>query len=222
MGLRTKEQRKEQPQTKKEVTFRAVEGEAVGMLEAPVMVLETIAAHRVIKGGRLKQSLMMESLDHRGLTPNAPQVSNPLSIWATQSLTEPAWGDGAASSVKGALPGSVRNVMCACVCSQRGTATGSTTNDTDTEANTSMEQTVMGVYVIQKEGAEAGDGPEDISVLIEGVEVLSGLGETAIAYALLFGLIYCLNLSYPPELKCTFEVLQKILLKLDYHPRHSS
>ncbi|XP_071361701.1 uncharacterized protein [Trachinotus anak] len=150
-----------------EVTFRAVEGEAVGMLEAPVMVLETIAAHRVIKGGRLKQSLMMESLDHRGLTPNAPQ-------------------------------------------------------DTDTEANTSMEQTVMGVYVIQKEGAEAGDGPEDISVLIEGVEVLSGLGETAIAYALLFGLIYCLNLSYPPELKCTFEVLQKILLKLDYHPRHSS
>lgn len=73
----------------------------------------------------------------------------------------------------------------------------------------------MGVYVIQKEGAEPGDDPEDIGVLIEGVEVLSGLGNTAIACALLFGLIYCLNLSYPPELKCTFEVLQKILLKLD-------
>uniref|UniRef100_A0A4W5QY34 Uncharacterized protein n=1 Tax=Hucho hucho TaxID=62062 RepID=A0A4W5QY34_9TELE len=69
-------------------------------------------------------------------------------------------------------------------------------------------QTVMGVYVIQKEGAEPGD---DVGVLIEGVEVLSGLGNIAMACALLFGLIYCLNLSYPPELK----VLQKILLNLD-------
>lgn len=87
--------------------------------------------------------------------------------------------------------------------------------NTDTEANTSMEQTVMGVYVIQKEGAVPGDAPEDIGVLIKGVEVLSRLGDIAIACALLFGLIYCLNLSYPPELKCTFEVLQKILLNLD-------
>uniref|UniRef100_A0A665X639 Uncharacterized protein n=1 Tax=Echeneis naucrates TaxID=173247 RepID=A0A665X639_ECHNA len=78
-----------------------------------------------------------------------------------------------------------------------------------------MEQTVMGVYIIQTEGAEPGDDPEDIGVLIEGVEVLSGLGDPAMACALLFGLIYCLNLSYPPELKCTLEVLQKILLKLN-------
>ncbi|KAJ8347515.1 hypothetical protein SKAU_G00261040 [Synaphobranchus kaupii] len=87
--------------------------------------------------------------------------------------------------------------------------------DTDTEAQKSMEQTVMGVYVIQKEGSEPEDDPEDIGVLIEGVEVLSGLGNIAMACALLFGLIYCLNLSYPPELKCSFEVLQKILLNLD-------
>ncbi len=78
-----------------------------------------------------------------------------------------------------------------------------------------MEQTVMGVYVVQKEVAEPGDDPEDIGVLIEGVGVFSGLGDAAIACALLFGLIYCLNLSYPPKLKCTFEVLQKILLRLD-------
>lgn len=73
----------------------------------------------------------------------------------------------------------------------------------------------MGVYVIHQEGAEPGDDPENIGVLIEGVEVLTGLRSIAIACALLFGLIYCLNLSYPPELKCTFEVLQKIIMKLD-------
>uniref|UniRef100_A0AAX7UDN0 Uncharacterized protein n=1 Tax=Astatotilapia calliptera TaxID=8154 RepID=A0AAX7UDN0_ASTCA len=78
-----------------------------------------------------------------------------------------------------------------------------------------MEQTVMGVYVIHQEGAEPGDDPGNIGVLIEGVEVLTGLRSIAIACALLFGLIYCLNLSYPPELKCTFEVLQKIIMKLD-------
>ncbi|KAL3976477.1 coatomer subunit delta [Sarotherodon galilaeus] len=87
---------------------------------------------------------------------------------------------------------------------------------TNTEANTeAMEQTVMGVYVIHQEGAEPGDDPENIGVLIEGVEVLTGLRSIAIACALLFGLIYCLNRSYPPELKCTFEVLQKIIMKLD-------
>uniref|UniRef100_A0A8P4G7J9 Uncharacterized protein n=1 Tax=Dicentrarchus labrax TaxID=13489 RepID=A0A8P4G7J9_DICLA len=86
----------------------------------------------------------------------------------------------------------------------------------NTEANTeAMEQTVMGVYVIQQQDAQPGDDPEDRGVLIEGVEVLTGLGSIAIACALLFGLIYCLNLSYPPELKCTFEVLQKILMNLD-------
>uniref|UniRef100_A0A673CMN5 Uncharacterized protein n=1 Tax=Sphaeramia orbicularis TaxID=375764 RepID=A0A673CMN5_9TELE len=79
-----------------------------------------------------------------------------------------------------------------------------------------MEQTVLGVYVIQKEGAELRhEDPEDIGVLIEDVEVLSNLQSTGIACALLFGLIYCLNLSYPLEPKCTFEVLQKIFLDLD-------
>ncbi|XP_030010423.1 uncharacterized protein LOC115433254 isoform X1 [Sphaeramia orbicularis] len=87
--------------------------------------------------------------------------------------------------------------------------------NTDSKTNSCMEQTVMGVYVIQKEGAEPEDEPEDIDVLIEGAEALTGLGNIAQACALLFGLIYCLNLSYPPELKSTFEVFQKLLLNLD-------
>uniref|UniRef100_A0A3Q4G0D9 Uncharacterized protein n=1 Tax=Neolamprologus brichardi TaxID=32507 RepID=A0A3Q4G0D9_NEOBR len=83
-----------------------------------------------------------------------------------------------------------------------------------------IEQTVMGVYVLQHEGVEPGDDPENIGVLIECVEILTGLRSIAIACALLFGLIYCLNLSYPPELKWTFKVLQKIILKLDRQRFH--
>lgn len=55
-----------------------------------------------------------------------------------------------------------------------------------------MEQTVMGVYVIQKEGAEPGDKPEGNGVLIEGAEVLGNLRNIGIVCAL-FGLIYCLT-----------------------------
>ncbi|CAL8364185.1 unnamed protein product [Arctogadus glacialis] len=50
----------------------------MGMLEVLVMLLETEAAHHNSKDGRLRQSLMMESLNHCVSTPNAPQVYNPL------------------------------------------------------------------------------------------------------------------------------------------------
>ncbi|XP_066564929.1 sterile alpha motif domain-containing protein 3 [Amia ocellicauda] len=88
----------------------------------------------------------------------------------------------------------------------------------DSEPSTTkrdMEQTVMAVYVIRSEGAEATDDPADVGVLIEGVEVLQDLGNIALACAMLFGVIYTLNLSYPQYLKCTFEVLQKVLMNLD-------
>ncbi|XP_022604863.1 piggyBac transposable element-derived protein 4-like [Seriola dumerili] len=48
------------------------------MLEAPVMVLETVAAHHIIKGGRLRQSLMMESL--RFNPKRTPGVQPPLNM----------------------------------------------------------------------------------------------------------------------------------------------
>uniref|UniRef100_A0A3B4T829 Uncharacterized protein n=1 Tax=Seriola dumerili TaxID=41447 RepID=A0A3B4T829_SERDU len=53
-----------------------------------------------------------------------------------------------------------------------------------------------------------GDDPEDISVLTEGVKVITDLGFLVLCYLALD----CLD---PPELKCTFEVLQKITLNLD-------
>ena len=51
--------------------------------------------------------------------------------------------------------------------------------------------------------------------MIEGVEVLHDLGDIASASALLMGVIYAPNLSYPQELKAFFEVLQKVFLQLD-------
>ncbi len=53
----------------------------------------------------------------------------------------------------------------------------------------------MGVYIILKEGALPDDDPQDIGVLIEGVEVLRDLSSIAQACALLFGLIL-----FEPEL----------------------
>ena len=50
---------------------------------------------------------------------------------------------------------------------------------------------------------------------LEGVKVLDELRYVPFAVAMLPALIYALNLSYPRELKYTFEALQKIIMKLD-------
>ncbi len=76
-----------------------------------------------------------------------------------------------------------------------------------TEAD--IKKTVLGVYVVKHEFADATEDPEDIGIVLEGMEVLSGLGNVALATAMLLGLIYSLNLTYPQELRYTFEVLQK-------------
>ncbi|KAF7640613.1 hypothetical protein LDENG_00030060, partial [Lucifuga dentata] len=49
------------------------------------------------------------------------------------------------------------------------------------------------------------------------VQVLQQLQDVANTCALLFGVIYNLNLSYPSDLRCTFEFFQKILMELDPH-----
>lgn len=63
-------------------------------------------------------------------------------------------------------------------------------------------------------GADRED-PVDVSILLEGREMFPGCGSTAKACTLLMGLIYALNLAYPPTLRYTFEVFQKIFLDLD-------
>ncbi|KAL6463154.1 hypothetical protein MHYP_G00275450 [Metynnis hypsauchen] len=56
--------------------------------------------------------------------------------------------------------------------------------------------------------------PASATIVIEATEVLRGL-DLARACALLMGLFYALNLSYPRQLRHTFEVFQKLLLELD-------
>ncbi len=78
-----------------------------------------------------------------------------------------------------------------------------------------MANTVIGIYIIRPEDAEACDPPSDVGLIVEGVKVLQNLGDVTKACALLLGVIYSLNLSYPSDLKYTFEFFQKVLLGLD-------
>lgn len=78
-----------------------------------------------------------------------------------------------------------------------------------------MNQTVIGIYVMKHLDADVDQPPEDVGIIVEGVQVLQDLRDVANACALLFGVIYDLNLSYPADLRYTFEFIQKILMELD-------
>ena len=74
-----------------------------------------------------------------------------------------------------------------------------------------IEDTVIGVY--NHKAALSTD--DNIGVVLEGVKVLENLDNVPLAVVMLFGLLYCLNISYPANLRYTFEVLQKIVMELD-------
>ncbi len=77
-----------------------------------------------------------------------------------------------------------------------------------------IEDTPVGIYVLKQ---HASDEPEDVSVVLEGIKVLQMqcLENVPLAVAMLFGLMYALNLSYPADLHYTFEVVQNIFMELD-------
>ena len=76
-----------------------------------------------------------------------------------------------------------------------------------------IEDTTVGIYVLKQHASS--DQPEDIGIVLEGIKVLQGLDNVALAVAMLFGLMYALNLSYPADLRYTFETIQKIFMELD-------
>ncbi|XP_048836075.1 uncharacterized protein LOC125711317 isoform X2 [Brienomyrus brachyistius] len=80
------------------------------------------------------------------------------------------------------------------------------------DSRSDATQHVLKILVVH--GAD-GEEPVDVSILLEGQEMMSGCGSTAKACMLLMGLIYGLNLAYPPKLCYTFEVFQKLFLELD-------
>ncbi|KAL7873359.1 hypothetical protein AOLI_G00124300 [Acnodon oligacanthus] len=75
-----------------------------------------------------------------------------------------------------------------------------------------VTENILKILVIH--GAD-GEDPVDVSILLDGAEILPGCCNTAKACALLRGLIYALNLAYFPKLRYTFEVFQKLFLELD-------
>ncbi|XP_036946293.1 uncharacterized protein LOC119014943 isoform X1 [Acanthopagrus latus] len=85
----------------------------------------------------------------------------------------------------------------------------------DTENLEELEQLVMAIIVTPKPGASTSNSPKNIGIVIEGVEVITGLGDIVRACSVLLGLTYALNLDYPRQLKYTFEVFQKLFLELD-------
>ncbi|KAJ3605702.1 hypothetical protein NHX12_027746 [Muraenolepis orangiensis] len=82
------------------------------------------------------------------------------------------------------------------------------------EAETELERCAMAVFVIREE-EDPLQPPHDIGIIIEGVEVMNQLPSFAHACAMLFGFIYALNLSYPSQLKYTFDALQKLFMGIE-------
>ncbi|XP_051258074.1 uncharacterized protein LOC127364511 [Dicentrarchus labrax] len=77
----------------------------------------------------------------------------------------------------------------------------------------SIEETTMGIYVWKHR--DDSEKPEDIGIVLESQIVMQDMDSVPLAAAMLFGLIYSLNLNYPAELKYTFEVLQKVVMELE-------
>ncbi len=71
----------------------------------------------------------------------------------------------------------------------------------------------MAFFVIRE--SDALSRALDISIVIDGVEVLNELPSVACACAMMFGLIYALNLKYPEGLKYTFEAFQKRIMDIE-------
>ncbi|XP_030586383.1 uncharacterized protein LOC115781106 isoform X2 [Archocentrus centrarchus] len=83
----------------------------------------------------------------------------------------------------------------------------------DTAFEESVEETTVGIFTVKQQ--EAQPTPDDVGIILEGQIVIQDLDNVPLAVALLFGLLYPLNMDYPHQLRYTFEVIQKLIMELD-------
>lgn len=77
----------------------------------------------------------------------------------------------------------------------------------------SVEETTLGIFTVKQQ--EAQPRTDNVGIILEGQIVIQELDNVPLAVALLFGLLYALNMDYPRQLRYTFEVLQKVVMELD-------
>uniref|UniRef100_A0A3Q4HIB0 Uncharacterized protein n=1 Tax=Neolamprologus brichardi TaxID=32507 RepID=A0A3Q4HIB0_NEOBR len=81
------------------------------------------------------------------------------------------------------------------------------------EKSAAIDIITVGIYVSRD---TPGNYSFDVGIIMEGVLVLKDLDNVAIAVAMCFGLFYSVNMSYPSQLRYTFEVkVQKVVMGLD-------
>ncbi|RXN13097.1 cadherin-related tumor suppressor-like protein [Labeo rohita] len=77
-----------------------------------------------------------------------------------------------------------------------------------------VDYTDKTMKVIVKHNVMAEEDSSDLSIVIEGNQVMEGCGSRTKACIMLMGLIYAINIEYPKELKNTFEAFQKLFLEI--------
>ncbi|XP_029981703.1 uncharacterized protein LOC115413085 [Sphaeramia orbicularis] len=109
-----------------------------------------------------------------------------------------------------------RDVVIRCLMMYLGESTDQLLKEYDDADEDSVSQDLavqnLKIYNIK---ANTSEDPDNIGIVMEGVKVLTALGNFPRACSLLIGLVYAVNLAYPKELRYTFEVFQKLLLGPD-------
>lgn len=104
----------------------------------------------------------------------------------------------------------LKQVICACK-----TEHGFTYFTGYQQSQEDQAEQVLRISVFHTSEEDEGASDADAYIVVEGTEVLDNCECVAKACPLLMGIIYAMNLSYSPKVKCTFEVFQKLLLELD-------